>query len=488
MKDIILTPYAPYLVESTRSIGYSFETALADIIDNSISNYANRIDVKFNTGQEPYVAVIDDGTGMTKGQLEQAMRYGSSSSLDAREEIDLGRFGLGLKMASMSQCRKLTVLSKQRGKISAATWDLDHINKTKEWSLITYSSTDVKNLKFYDDLNKQTSGTVVLWEELDRISESPLDFDNELNQKIDYANKHLGLVFHRYLENKLMKNHFDLYFNNLKVEPIDPFMKDNKATQPLEEEILHIDKIAIKVKPYIIPYVSKLSAKERQTQDKYKDLNINQGLYIYRNMRLIVWGKWFYLLRDSELQRLSRIQIDLPNNIDDYWTIDVKKSSAQIPSSLKARLKQIIVRSVGKSERVYKYRGRKISNDNYEHVWNKVSNREKMQYLVNRELPIYKALEDSLDEEQGRLLDALLKSIEDSFPYASVYYDLAKDEQYEEKTMEIDEVYQLAKITLDKLKGNTDSQRAAIKTLNNIDMFRKYPEVITMLEGELEIG
>ena len=48
----------------------------------------------------------------------------------------------------------------------------------------------------------------------------------------------------------------------------------------------------------------------------------------------------------------------------------------------------------------------------------------------------------SLDEEQGRLLDALLKSIEDSFPYASVYYDLAKDEQYEEKTMEIDEVYQ----------------------------------------------
>ena len=187
MKDIILTPYAPYLVESTRSIGYSFETALADIIDNSISNYANRIDVKFNADEEPYVAIIDDGTGMTRGQLEQAMRYGSSSSLDAREEIDLGRFGLGLKMASMSQCRKLTVLSKQRGKISAATWDLDHINKTKEWSLITYSSTDVKNLKFYDDLNKQTSGTVVLWEELDRISESPLDFDNELNQKIDYA-------------------------------------------------------------------------------------------------------------------------------------------------------------------------------------------------------------------------------------------------------------------------------------------------------------
>src|SRR4051794_17958363 len=120
MEDLILTPYAPNLVESTRSIGYSFETAMADIIDNSISNFAKRVDVKFSSSDIPYVAVIDNGIGMGNIELEKAMRYGSSSSLVERGETDLGRFGLGLKMASMSQCRKLTVISKQRGKLSAA--------------------------------------------------------------------------------------------------------------------------------------------------------------------------------------------------------------------------------------------------------------------------------------------------------------------------------------------------------------------------------
>lgn len=484
MKDIVLTPYAPNLVESTRSIGYSFETALADIIDNSISNFANRVDVKFSRTGDPYIAVVDDGIGMTSSELEKAMQYGSSNSLDVRDENDLGRFGLGLKMASMSQCRRLTVITKQRNKISAACWDLDHINNTQNWSLIIFSDDEIKKMRFFDLLNEYNSGTVVLWEKLDRISESPIEFDREFDEKLNFADKHMSLVFHRFLENKLSNSYFELYFNNRLLIPIDPYMLSNPATQPLEEETLFIEKVPVKIKPYITPFASKMTTREKQVLNEYKDLNLKQGLYIYRNKRLIIWGKWFRLLSDSELKRLSKVRIDLPNNIDTFWTIDVKKSSAQIPSVIKDKMKQIVVRAVGKSERVYRYRGRKLTRDSFEHIWNKVSNRDKIQYLINRDTPMFEALSESLDDDQFKLLDNFLKSLEDSFPYAAVYYDLAKDEQFEDRIMEIEQVYELGKNTINKLSTSIDEQLIQLKNLKSIDIFQKYPEAIKLLEEE----
>lgn len=488
MKDLILTPYAPNLVESTRSIGYSFETALADIIDNSISNFAKRIDVEFSSINSPYVAVIDNGNGMSGSELEQAMRYGSSSSLETRSASDLGRFGLGLKMASMSQCRRLTVISKQKGVISAATWDLDYIHQTENWSLKRYTEEEISKLKFSNYLKCYTSGTIVLWENLDRISESLKHFEKEFNEKLSFADKHLSLVFHRFLGNSSLKQSFDLYFNNRKLEPIDPYMLANRATQQLEEEVIFINQIPIRITPYITPYTNKLTAKERQLLNENKDLNMKQGLYIYRNNRLIIWGKWFRILTDSELKRLAKIRIDLPNNIDTYWTIDIKKSSAQIPSIIKEQLKQIVLRVVGKSERVYRYRGRKVVSNDHVHIWNKIEHREKMQYLINRDIPIFKALEGSLDDEQYQLLDGFVKSIEDNFPYSEVYFDLAQDQQYEEKLLEIDQVYDIAKNTLDKISNNKSERLIQLKMLASIDMFRKYPEVIRMLEEELTNG
>lgn len=488
MEDLILTPYAPNLVESTRSIGYSFDTALADIIDNSISNLATRIDVRFSGIENPYVAIVDNGVGMSATELEKAMRYGSSSSLDKRSETDLGRFGLGLKMASMSQCRKLTVITKQRSILSATTWDLDHIHQTEQWSLKRYKEQDISKLKFSSFLDEYDSGTIVLWEELDRISESPRDFEKEFNEKLDLADKHMSLVFHRFLENPLFKQHFELFFNNRKVEPIDPYMTSNRATQQLEEETLFIDRIQIKITPYITPFISKLSAKERQILNEYKDLNLKQGLYIYRNNRLIVWGKWFRLLTDGELKRLAKIRIDLPNNIDTHWKIDVKKSSAQIPSTIKDQLKQIVMRVVGKSERVYRYRGRKVSQDGFQHVWNKVENREKLQYLINRDIPVFQALQASLNDEQYKLLDGFVKSIEDNFPYSAVYYDLAKDEEFEERALESEQVYEIAKNTIDTLASGKEEQIEQLKILSSIDMFRKYPDVIKIIEEELKIN
>lgn len=486
MEDLILTPYAPNLVESTRSIGYSFETALADIIDNSISNNATRIDVKFSNNKDPFVAIIDNGNGMNATELQQAMQYGSSNSLDIRGHDDLGRFGLGLKMASMSQCRKLTVISKKKGELSAATWDLEYIHQTKKWSLILYSEKEISELKLSIELSDYHSGTVVIWEMMDRISESSKDFEREFDDKIDSADKHISLVFHRFLENPSSRNYIEVYFNNRKIEAVDPFMLSNHATQQLEEETIFIDGTPIKVTPFIMPFTSKLSSKEMYVLNEYKELNLKQGLYIYRNHRLIVWGKWFRLVSDSELKRLAKIRIDLPNTIDTHWKLDIKKSSAQIPSTIKEQLKQIISRTVGKSEKVYKYRGRAILKEDHHHVWNRIENRGKLQYLINRQLPTFEVLQESLDDNQFNLLEGFINTLEHAFPYSAVYYDLAQDKQYVDNGMEFNQVYELAKTTINNLSVAKEEKLHYLDKLSNIDLFHKYPEVIRKLKKEID--
>ncbi|MCX2456315.1 ATP-binding protein [Lacticaseibacillus nasuensis] len=486
MREINLPPFAPNLIESTRSIGYSFEMALADIIDNSISNFAERVDVRFAVQENPYVAIIDNGIGMTPADLEAAMRYGSTSSLSKRSASDLGRFGLGLKMASMSQCRVLTVISKFRGTLSAAQWDLDRIHQTKSWSLLLPSDEEIKVLPFANALDEYESGTVVLWQKLDRMANSPAGFHREFNDRLDYADRHLRLVFHRFLSSRSQKDSFELYFNNRKLEPIDPFMRNNPATQPLEPETLFVGKQAIQVQPYIMPFANKLTAEERRTLNEFGDLNLKQGLYIYRNKRLIAWGKWFRLLRDSDLQRLTRVQVDLPNNLDDEWAIDVKKSSAQIPSGIKDALAKIVMTSVGKSERVYRYRGTRISKDSSDHVWNRIENRDKIQYLINRDLPQVQALYASLDDAQSKLMDSVISMVEDAFPYNSVYYDLAKDREPEEKTMSDQQVYDAAKQVISKMSRTRAEARQQLHNMRNIDVFQKYPNVLQMLQEEYD--
>lgn len=201
MKSKIVLPYAPILVESTRSIGYSFETALADIIDNSIGKEADEVRVFFSSKDPQFVAILDNGIGMSENELESAMRYGSKSSLDVRDKDDLGRFGLGLKTASLSQCRRLTVISKKNGAINAASWDLDYIIKAKDWSLIVYSEDEIKKMLFADYLSDKDSGTVVIWQQFDRIIDGAANPQKVFDERMERARNHISLVFHRFMDN-----------------------------------------------------------------------------------------------------------------------------------------------------------------------------------------------------------------------------------------------------------------------------------------------
>ena len=481
-----LIPCASHLVESTRSVGYSFETSIADIIDNSISKKAARIDILFDSNTPQYVAIVDDGIGMNADELKQAMRYGSKSSEEKRATDDLGRFGLGLKMASLSQCRKLTLISKCNNEINGACWNLNRVYHEDDWTIELYSEEDLKSNKFISELKNYDSGTIVLWEDFDRLESETHDIKRVFDEKIASARNHIRLVFHRFLDPHGDARRISIYMNGIAVEAIDPYLLSNSATQRLEEEKIPIGDDYILVKPFVLPYASKLTKKEQKLFSDNNDIRHNQGFYIYRNKRLIVWGTWMRLIKTSELHKLARIRVDIPNSMDSMWNIDIKKSTAALPDTIKSKLKDIVLRAVGTSERVFKYRGRKVK-DNLIHVWETIEERDKIfRYFINRNLPLYKALVENLDDENQRRLEALLSMVEDTFPYGDVYIRQAKEETIGRETDE-NVLFRNGLYYVDTLISLGSNTQRALNSLDRLDYFSGHKDVIAKIKAEYDL-
>lgn len=218
--EIYLPPSAPDLLESMRAIGYSFQAALADLIDKSIAASANTINVRFSVSGEPYVAVIDDGSGMSPEELTTAMRHGSTNPGNVRGDLDLGRFGLGLKTASLSQCRTLTVVSLRGGTLSARRWDLDHVRSRNNWILLNLPEVQAREIPHVNDLLKYGHGTIVLWHHFDKLAADGESVQDGIGEHMDLARDHLALVFHRYLGSRQSPLTIDLNMNPLRA--LDP--------------------------------------------------------------------------------------------------------------------------------------------------------------------------------------------------------------------------------------------------------------------------
>lgn len=482
MQEKIVMPYAPILVESTRSIGYSFEAAVADIIDNSISASATEVRICFSSRDPQWLCIEDNGWGMTSVELENAMRYGSQSSTNVRRKDDLGRFGLGLKMASLSQCRKVTVMTKKDGVTCAACWDLDYIIQQKNWSLQFYSEEELEDMLGYLYLKLKDSGTVVTWERFDRLKQGAAQITKAFDEKIELTRKHISLVFHRFLNDENPKSRIMMYFNGEVVKGIDPFLTKHPATQPLSEQVLRIASEEIRVKPYVLPYISKMSKQDIAAIGGKEELRQQQGFYIYRNKRLIIWGTWFRLIKHNELGKLARVRVDIPNSLDSIWEIDIKKSRASLPHFIKKNLVDIVENTVGRSERVYKYRGRNVQTDNLVHVWNPIDDRGRFQYQINRELPVIKMLEANLTEGGEAILDAFIKMLEDAFPYSDVYYRMAKSEaNVTEGALDTSDVYSMAEQMVHQVEEMGLDVNAFLKTMDRMDFFVKYPTVVAQI-------
>ncbi len=487
MREEQLIPFAPILVESTRSIGYTFESALADIIDNSISANSTVIKVEFSSlPTDAYLCVVDNGVGMKEEELRLAMRYGSRSSLESRESTDLGRFGLGMKTASLSQCRELTVVSKKEGILSAAVWDLDYVIRKSDWIIKEYSGEEIRklNVPAIEELKNFDSGTLVMWRNFDKLkqSASAQSFKEIFDEKIGHCRDHVSLVFHRYISGE-GTTPIKIYFNNDLVDTRDPFLTTHPGTQPLEERIVRIDNAKIMVKPYILPYISKISPKYLSYIGQIDDLKKNQGFYLYRNKRLIVWGTWFGLHRQYELEKLTRIRVDIPSELDSIWSIDIKKSSAILPDKIKKNLIEAIINSVPKSKTELTYKGRKSSGDDIKRAWYEVENRGTFQYKISRDTQLYKLVESHIDEDGLKYMEAFLRDLEDQLPYISVYKNIAESKTYDE-TPQIseDEILLLAETNIEKLISSGFSNSEAIDIVSHEYIYNRFPLILETLK------
>ncbi len=300
------------LIESMRDIGYSLETALADVIDNAVSANATRIDI-FADFEATRIGILDNGTGMSCDELMSAMTPGCRSPLERRERRDLGRFGLGLKTASFSQCRRLTVVSRQRRATHAAIWDLDHVAAKDDW--LVQIPADPSAIPWADQL--ATTGTLVVWEALDRIvdHQAPDGGAAQFVGRMSEASRHLELVFHRFLTGEPGLKKVAMYLNNRPLEGLDPFHSRHPATVIGPVETIKVGKSTVTVQTYTLPHHRKVTPDEWEHYAGREGYLKNQGFYVYREKRLIIYGTWFGLARQAELTKLARVKVDMPNEL-----------------------------------------------------------------------------------------------------------------------------------------------------------------------------
>lgn len=457
-----LPPSAASLSASMRDLGYSLETAIADLIDNSISAEATQVGIYCDsTGESPTLAIIDNGKGMNNKEILAAMRHGTANPRSERAPSDLGRFGLGLKTASFSQCRRLTVISAHNGAQCGAEWNLDLIDQQDDWVISLLEQNEIEEQPFVDLLSD--NGTVVIWRNLDRLfeEESGHTRDEIVSEKLDLVGKHLSLVFHRFLAGEVKgRKKTSIAVNGHPIEAFDPFCRKNSATQVLPEEIVRIDDLTVHMQPYILPHHSKLSPREYDYYQSRSDFLSNQGAYIYRNGRLMAWGDWFRLVPKGEATKLARVQIDFPNSMDEAWTIDIRKSRARPPRAIRERMRQVIDQICGRSTRVHRGRGKKLFEEVQSPIWERYADHDCIRYAVNSGHPLVQKLSARLDDKGRKILDVLRESISSSLPVEMIYSDFStQPREVKPPALETQEVLErlkaLKKILFDN--GDTDA-------------------------------
>jgi hypothetical protein len=465
------TPHAASLIEGLRDIGYSLETAISDIIDNSITAHARcvRIVTETVTG-DPLIAIIDDGAGMTEEELVAAMRPGSRNPLATRDEPDLGRFGLGLKSASFSQCRRLTVVSRKNGATSAAIWDLDDVADRNEWAV--QLPDDVSSIPEVDKLG--LSGTLVLWQKLDRLIganwNDVVKRSEVINRRIAETERHLRLVFHRFMDTS---RPLSIRLNGRDLRPLDPFVRKNPATIFDPEEKVHLPSGNVEIQSFTLPHHSQMTERDWEDTAGPEGHLKSQGFYLYRGGRLILHGTWFGLCRTSELTKLSRVRIDIPNSMDADWKIDVKKSSAQLPAMVRDRLKLVIERIQDGSKRTYRKKGQKLVNQERLPFWHRIQAEGQIRYRPNIEHPAFVDFAGRLPPDFRRGFFNCLALVGASLPIDTLHADMAgMAEQVAPDVVDEGTLTQAIQATLSVLLGAGKDVREVMSLMKDVDPFR----------------
>ncbi len=474
MEGIELPPLAPSLMESLRALGYTVEAAIADLIDNSIAASATAVDVSFAVVPEPFVAVLDNGMGMDDSILVEAMRFGSRDPRDSRSELDLGRFGLGLKTASLSQCRCLTVISMHGGELACAQWDLDECDRRGTWWLQRPDPSSVFP-DLVSRLQEQGQGTLVLWRRPDRLLPDHLRRDDaDLDKALSGVAEHLGFIFHRFLSNRSPSG-VAITVNSRPVPRFDPFLEGHPRGQVLHEEKFWIEGNEVVVTPFVLPFPSRLSPADLELAGGRERVKSGHGFYVYRGKRLVVPGGWFRIVPADDLVRLARLRVDVPIELDHLWKIDIRKTAVEPPPQLRSHLKRIVGDAASRSRKVYEFRGKSDPRRQGRPIWVRQSLRDgAVTWTLDRQHPAIVALSTGLPEDTDRLF----RLIEEALPLHDIHIHLANDVKVAEAETPIEsELENLARRFLKAFENQPDTFERLASTLPNIEPFSRYPDV-----------
>lgn len=481
-------PKAAPLMQTYRSIGYSLETAMADIIDNSISAGAENIWINCVwAGDKTTISIKDDGCGMNGSEAVNAMTLGVINPLCERNENDLGRFGLGLKTASFSQCKKLSLFTKKEKFHSLYwTWDLDYVAKEDSWELLHWMPEEYLN-----SLDNIEHGTVVIWSELDQLIPSGSEHSDEKAKRKffdswDRARNHVSMVFHRFIANGL-----EIHWASHEVEGWDPFFGYEPKTQPKPDESFYLNGKKMIMKGYILP-----KRKDFSNEDEYEKAEGQrgfagqQGFYIYRGNRLLVAGDWLGMFKQKDSTKLARISVDIPNTTDTEWLINIMKSTATPPPQLRDGMKSYAKNIRAQAEEVYKTRGsyqrrkRPDVAQQYQPLWNERTNNNEWSFEINRDNLLIQEIKDMAKATPDKAIDTLIKLVESTLPVQKIYVHEADDNEVEKdrlKDFDLDLIRRLMKTMFDDLRSAGFSEEQAKNQLSITEPFDNYEPLIEEL-------
>lgn len=423
-------PNPEYLIKSIAEQGYRLETALADLMDNSISANAHNIEVLLKMEEEPFVLYLaDNGDGMNEESLKKNMEFPSTSPDNKRETLDLGRFGLGMKTASFSQTRCFTVLSRKKGskKYYARTWDVAHLKKSG-WEIIIRTDDEIDSiLSEYNQLSSDylnqfedyQPNTIIIWKGLFKFEH----YIDEKSKRISALKKeiteittdYLSLVFHRFMERSI--NPIQIRINNLLIKPFNPFPTVQKDFRPIayKEKKIRADKI--KIEGFVLPSRSIDESNSGQSiwTTKNRGLMDMEGIYIYRADRIILFGEWLGIIKKGPRLQLARLRVEVGNSVDQLLQLNVAKSQVIIPHDLSKAFENYIDELKIEAEREFYNRGiRRFSGTKKEptaQLFERKASNKGMLLEINNAFPILSLLKNELNKEQNSKLNLLLRMI-----------------------------------------------------------------------------
>lgn len=422
MPEVVdLSPSPRSHIKTLTRIGYTLNSAVADVIDNSITAEATNISIFAPPGDEsPFISILDDGVGMSPEELTGNMRIGCKDPSDDRGSGDLGRFGSGMKTASFSQARQLTVISKADGHpIAAARWDIDRVEEEDSWCLEIFGADEVSKIRGVAPELSERSGTQVIWGKLSFLGVDSHSYGPhaELDGRLKELRAYLALHFHRFMAGTGKRN---FRINGSKVKPTDPFMASEDGYQEGPSARLRCKGGFIEIQTHVLPNFKNMVPERLEELGGAASIRQGQGLYIYRERRLIIAGGWQGIRPSSPLGGLARVQVDVPAALDHQWSTDVKKASLQIPPRMKRELRKYLADPVKKSRTVQSYKGKVESLSGF---WKFVKDERnnKIMYQIDTSNELLGELMEKCGRQERILVVNYLKELATRLPVNQIF-------------------------------------------------------------------